>query len=332
MAEAVYRLHGLEKACVQILMSRGVLRDDELKTIIANLQPDFSDAPAAHNGNVQEILKNINDSVLPYSLCVRTVVMDEPADDSAGSDSDETESEDEPNEEGAVGADNLTQDEGGGEREGSNTGTNTRKRKQAKPARRTKKVFYHGLANAEEDFVAKQFGAAHQYQPNEVLLFNHVRACACTCACTCTCICTAVSHLRPVLASYVLYVYVSCSSRTHLTPKLSPPHSAPLRPALSLHPAAAAQDRHCRPRQGQNGGDQHARGQPGEQGQGPTTHGRQGERNSGEAGGCGVAHQGQQQGLYSHRHPVILGAAASVGGSACGLRCSLRCRRSCRYS
>ena len=62
MDEPAPRLNGLEKAVVQILMSRGVLPDAELKATIANLLPDFQDAPPIHDqtASLQEMLKNIN--------------------------------------------------------------------------------------------------------------------------------------------------------------------------------------------------------------------------------------------------------------------------------
>ena len=172
MDEPAPRLNGLEKAVVQILMSRGVLPDAELKATIANLLPDFQDAPPIHDqtASLQEMLKNINDSVDPYGLCVRTVVMDEPLDNSAGSDTD-TDDEDEVANVTATGDADV---DANGDTDAVTSTQNNNPRTKAKNRKKTNKVLYHGLANLEEDFVAKEFGAMHHYQPKEVLLFNHL--------------------------------------------------------------------------------------------------------------------------------------------------------------
>ena len=132
-------LNGLEKAVVQIL-SLGVVKDATLKDYVMRLRVDFPDVDD-NSADLNQMLRRINAAIQPFSLNVRTVVIDLPswhADANAAVDDS---------------------DNDGGERRRHQNG-------------QTIKQYYHGISNMEEDFVAKDFGS--NFKPPEIELFKKI--------------------------------------------------------------------------------------------------------------------------------------------------------------
>tara|TARA_B110000090_G_scaffold187289_1_gene216668 strand:+ start:101 stop:541 length:441 start_codon:yes stop_codon:yes gene_type:complete len=65
-------LTGTEKAAIQVLLSRGIVSDEDMQDYVKRIKQDF---PLDDNLILSEMFKRINESIGQYSMEVRSVVM-----------------------------------------------------------------------------------------------------------------------------------------------------------------------------------------------------------------------------------------------------------------